>query len=324
MNKRPIQTKITVTVPNRLHMFTTRSLFNVNNMTGGAGISIESNQKMSISVDENTSNNETPSLVLDFFCEILKEKIGFQGGIHVSYTNVLHKHCGFGTTVSQICALCIAINYLYGGSISNTDIRRLIMEHYREEVGNELVRGLETGVGPACSLYGGINYVTNSESLVHLEVPEQISVITFIPQETSFNRNISYEEEFGHRFKSYQADEESLEVRTDLLYRKYIPALLKMDWSELGSITEKLHTMGLKRFECERFNYVYEIKMIDYLLESGALIAGLSSLGPLNYFLIEDDKINDVEKILRDEGYALQWKQFQISKTGVRILNKED
>lgn len=319
-SRKQVRDKVVVTVPNRLHMFTTRALFNVNNMTGGAGISIDTLQRMSVRIIKDANRHITPNRVLDSFCELLKIKLKFSDHFEVKFLNRIQSHCGYGTTVSQISALCVAINYLFGNLLTDVELRTLIMENYCEQIEDKLIKGLETGVGPVCSLYGGINLVTNVNSYVHLEIPDDILVVTFIPNHKAFKRTISLAEEIGQRHRSYQADEESLEIRNDLIFTTYLPALLRQEWNEVGRVTAKLHSMGLKRMECERYDYDYEMILINELLAKGALVAGLSSLGPVNYFLAPREKIEVIKFFLDEKEYAVDMKDFNISQGGISII----
>ena len=318
-----VKREILVTVPNRLHMFTTRAQFNVNNMTGGVGISVDTNQKMLVKISENSDQHKVPNKCIGYFCDLFKTRVEFPNYFEVNYENKLRPHCGYGTTVSQISALCVALNNLLGLPFTDVDLRKMIMENYCEQHGDQLIRGLETGVGPACSLYGGINMVVNTGSYIHMDLPKDIWVATFIPEHEAYRRSISLDEEIGQQSRSLQADEESLDERNALLYGKYIPAMLYQNWEVLGKLTQQIHSMGLKKIECERFDYMFQDRLIKKMLDSGALIAGLSSLGPLNYFLARENEIENIIAVLEKRGLATNVSRYPISAKGVCVIDGE-
>ena len=314
----PVKNYIKVSVPNRIHMFTSRADFNVEGRTGGAGISINSNQVMEVKlVDENFNIDNGIFL---YFCNIFKRLFEYNGHFMVCYKNKLPSHIGLGTTTSLTTALCWAINNLFGCPLSNYEIRKLIFDEYCEINDGNLIRGLGTGVGTVCSLYGGLNFVTNLHSFVHLEPSEELAVLTFIPLCKNFQKKIRLEEEHGQKEISFQADEETLLERENIIYHQFIPSLLAEKWGDLGKALLTIHTMGVKRIECARYDYEYEIELISKLLNQGVLLGGLSSLGPMNYMVTFKNKVSKFEKIIKESGFAVDIKAFDVCKYGIEIL----
>ncbi len=316
----PLKNCIRITVPNRLHMFTSRAAFNIEGKTGGAGISIKSGQIMEVCLSD--AANDVNPLLFEYFCNIFKKMFEYDGFFQVHYENALTPHVGLGTTISQTIALCWAINDLFGRPLSDCELRKLLLDEYQEIDGNHLIRGLGTGVGAACSLYGGINFVTNSRSFTHLEPSKELAVLTFIPSEEHFQKRIELEEENGQKNLSFQADEESLLERYSLIYQKFIPALMAEDWDVLGKTIAEIHTMGVKKMECSRFDYDYEIWLIQMLLKEGAFLAGLSSLGPMNYVVANQNEINRFKSLLINNGIASEIHTFDLCRHGIEILQE--
>lgn len=314
----PLNRHVIVTVPNRLHMFTYRSAFNVDGQTGGAGISINSGQLMEVRLSDKPYKGD--NLVLDYFCNIFRKLFVYDGFFQVNYVNVFTVHTGLGTTISQTTALCWAINYLFGKPLTEVQLRQLIMDEYQEINGAVLIRGLETGVGVVCSLYGGINFVIRSQSYVHLEPSGNLAVLTFIPTEQHFQRKITLEEENVEKSLSFQADEASLAQRNCLIYQSFLPALLSENWDILGKKTAKLHTLGVKKMECSRFNYEYELKLINMMLKEGALLSGLSSLGPINYIVIPYHDIQKFKTFINKNNIASNIQIFEMCRYGIEVI----
>ena len=105
------KSEITITVPNRIHMFTYRASFNVEGKTGGAGISIKGNQIMNVRTMDIQYYNDNP--LLDYFISVFKRILKYDGFFKVDYKNALEEHIGLGTSISQTVALCFAINHLF-------------------------------------------------------------------------------------------------------------------------------------------------------------------------------------------------------------------
>ena len=312
------KSEITITVPNRIHMFTYRASFNVEGKTGGAGISIKGNQIMNVRTMDIQYYNDNP--LLDYFISVFKRILKYDGFFKVDYKNALEEHIGLGTSISQTVALCFAINHLFYNPLSDVEIRKLIMKEYREIDQGKLIRGLGTGVGAACSLYGGINFVTNSQGYVHLTPSRKYAVAVFFPMDIHFRKRIKLEEENTQKEISFRADEESFQQRKELIYESFIPALLSEDWNLLGRTTAEIHTMGVKKIECERFDYEYEIELINMLLEQGVLLAGLSSLGPVNYALVPWEKAEWLKDYLVNKKLATDILFFDLCRHGIEIL----
>ena len=318
---KPVKESVKITVPNRLHMFTYRAAFNIDGKTGGAGISLKSGQIMEVKLSDTPDDGE--NLISEYICKIFQRLFGYEGFFQVNYVNKLKEHIGLGTTISQTAALCWAINYLFGSPLTDTELRKLIMDEYQENNAGSLIRGLDTGVGVVCSMYGGVNFVTNSRSYVHMEPSEDLEVITFIPDEEHFQKRIMLEEETGQKEISFQADEKSFGRRSRLIYDKFIPSSLSENWVILGRTMAEMHTMGVKKLECKRFNYEFEIKMIDMLLEEGVYLAGLSSLGPMNYIVVRKDETDRIKMFLNKSHIASHSQIFEICKKGIEIIDDD-
>lgn len=299
-------------------MFTSRADFNVEGRTGGAGISVKSNQVMEVKLTDKDSNID--NAIILYFCNIFKKLFEYDGHFVVHYKNELPSHIGLGTTTSLTTALCWAINNLFGCPLSDYEIRKLIFDEYHEIIDGNLIRGLGTGVGTVCSLYGGLNFVTNLHSFIHLEPSEELAVLTFIPLCESFHKKIRLEEEHGQKEISFQADEETLLERENIIYQQLIPSLLTEDWGNLGKALLNIHTMGVKRIECARYDYEYEIAMISKLLSHRVLLGGLSSLGPMNYMLVYKNEVPKFEKIIKEKGFAADIKAYDVCKYGIEAF----
>lgn len=315
----PVHNSVVVSVPNRFHMFTTRSHFNVNGETGGAGISISTSNTMRITV---SAYEKSKPLVLDSFCKIMKKELRYDGYFDVMYNEkeTFPVHSGFGTNISKITALCFGINYMFGKVLSNGYLRNLIMDNYCEQEGNVLVRGLDTGCGTACSLYGGLNLTINNNSFVHLEPQNELAVLSFIPSNEKFNKIINFSEENTDSTQSSLNDDISLNERMDLIYKSFIPAILMEDWATIGEDVAMIHTMGVKKMECVRYDYEFERNLIKDLRKKGALVVGLSSLGPVNYCIVTDKNKMNIKDYLYTSSITQHIWEHRINKNGIDVV----
>lgn len=315
---------VSISVVNRIHMFVYNylhlSFVESNGFAGGAGLALDSGIKMNIELTKNDFFLAQHSSVLQFFCKKFKETVSYSGGISVSVNQVVEEHIGYGSTISLVTAMLFGINFLLDFPLDEKEIKNLIHRYYCEDSNGKLVKGFDTGVGVVCSLYGGLNFVRNENEHYNFLIPENYCVLTFIPQLKPFEKKLTIEYEYIRLQKIYDREIAEWSVKERYINNSFIPNINEKKIQEIGKDILKLHQIGSKRVECEEYNYSLQMEMIHHLHSCGACIAGMSSAGPCNFVVIEENAIESVINGIRQFCPNGSIRRFEIAKKGMIIL----
>ena len=152
-----------VHAPGRVHM----SVFDFSKMApglggGGLGISVDtaySQVLISAGTGDASSLNATGRHLLELF----KQCVGYhRDDLSVNVARrIQYAHAGFGSNVTFNTGLLAGLNALFGSPFSVHEIWTMLTQNYVEnaEDGEHIYYGLDTGVGEACVLYGGLVWI---------------------------------------------------------------------------------------------------------------------------------------------------------------------
>ncbi len=156
----PVQGKIKVVVPGRIHLTVLDMNRFAPNRPGGGGIGFALQMYCSADVEPTSSGLEidySREPIIRHFAEVFKRTVGYHGGFKIKVEDHHRKHVGLGSTGSVLLALAHAMNTSLGSPLNSEQIRLLLGHNYVEETEDGRVTlGFETGVGPAAATYGGM------------------------------------------------------------------------------------------------------------------------------------------------------------------------
>lgn len=277
--------KVRIEIPIRIGMLlaNSRKCIHPEDITGGIGMALHDTSYMEISLSDKAIINSSNKKVLENYCNYFKSFFKYMGEFEINTKRNVHPHSGYGSTITEITALCIGINKLFGNRLSNEELRRIIKNHYCEVRENKLVKGYDSGLGALACLEGGLVYTQNLKSYIRHEWNNNYKILLF--ENGLENRNTMLEGEFVECILR-PAEERDFKKKKDIIDTCLIPDILKGDYEKIGKDILALHYIGSKKSECGQYGFEMQIRIIHEALENGASIAGLSSLGPLNYAVV--------------------------------------
>ncbi len=306
----PVSSRVDIRVPARLHL----SVIDMNRFAvgrfGGGGIGMSADIKTTISASTSSGDrirvkSEREAIVLHI-AEGFRKAVGYTGGLRIDTTSSLYKHVGLGSTSSTLIGTVYALNQLFGEPLSPYQLRELVAYNFVEEDRAGLLHeGFETGVGPAAILFGGFIVLTDEIQLVRrTAIPETYNVVIAIPQ----TKVSATEETAGEGEKTLllgagrRLDQEYAALKSQIILMDLIPALSRGDWREVGSCMSKIQRIGSKRAEIEYHTDTPIYEILDRLEQTGALVAGMSSVGPTIACICRDDRLESCLDVLT--GYV--------------------
>lgn len=277
--------KVKIEIPIRIGMLlaNSRKCIHPKEITGGAGMALHDNSYMEIRLSDEAIINSSNKKVLENYIIYFKDFFEYAGEFEINTKRNIYPHVGYGATITEITALCIGINKLFGNRLNHEELRRIIKDYYCEVRENKLVKGYDSGLGALACLEGGLVYTQNINSYVRHEWDNRYKVLLF--ENGLKNQNTIPEGEFVECVLR-PAEERDLKKKKDIIDKCLIPDILEGDYEKIGKDILALHYIGSKRSECGQYGFEMQIRIIHGALENGASIAGLSSLGPLNYAVV--------------------------------------
>ena len=319
-NSRYSKKEIVVSIPNRIHMFVFDFgvLKDIKKRAGGLGLSVETDNHMIIRISNETLIKSQHDLVLAYFCDELKKILLYEGGFEVIVKENIDVHAGYGSTISLIASLCYGINQMFGQPFTIDYLWRFILERYCEEEGGRLINAFDTGVGALCSFYGGMNYMEMDYSFLHINIPKNYCLLAFIPQYKSNQENLTVQNEYERFEYTKEQEENDKKEKQDFISNNLIPHMFERDFYGIGKDLKVIHQLGSKKVECSYYDYDFQLAFIDYVLDHGGCIAGLSSAGPINYIFIDEKNVESMIGNLRKYGVKEHIKKMRISESGIK------
>lgn len=310
--------EVEVTVPARLHP----TVFDMNRFNlhraggGGIGIAIKVyfHARVRALKEPKFVIKGERTLIMEHFCYIFKELLGYPGGFEVELYDHKRRHVGMGSSIGSMLAVCIGINEVLGRPFTGRELRRIIGYHSCEESPNGngyLMPAFETGIGAMVGVNGGWILGTDDLEMVYRVPLHNTKCIVFIPDVPSLEDEFlgketaaASEVELLLRRARY-LDSMQAGVKAQLVLYDMLPAMIKNDLRGIGNAMFDLTFLGSKRAECEQhgshgapiYNYISTFR------EIGAEVAGMSSVGPTIFALTRsDDTYERILKYLRSQN----------------------
>ncbi|PLX86109.1 MAG: sugar kinase [Desulfuromonas sp.] len=313
-----VEREVEVTVPARLHpTVLDMNRFNLNRAGGGGigiGIQVYFHAKVRSRKDGEIVVNGERTLIMEHFCHVFKELLGYPGGLEIELQDHKRRHVGMGSSIGSMVAACIGINEVLGRPFNGRELRRIAGYHSCEESPRDngyLMPAFETGIGAMAGVNGGWILGTDDLEMVYRVPLPDTKCIVFIPDVPSL------EDEFTGKETAAESEVELLlrraryldsmqsGVKAQLVLYDMLPAMIKGDLKGIGDAMFDLAFLGSKRAECEQhgvngapiYNYISTFR------EIGAEVAGMSSVGPTIFALTQnDDTYERILKYLRAQG----------------------
>ncbi len=299
----PIEGKIRVTTPARIHLTVMDMNRFAPNRPGGGGVGFALQIYCFAEVEATAGEtiiDYSREPIVRHFAEVFKETVGYDGGFLIKARDHENKHVGLGSTGSVLVALATAMNEAVGSHLTKDEIRLLIGNNYVEETEDGRVTlGFETGVGPAAITYGGMAVTGDELSLAyHHPFAEGKNVFVIIPETTVSS---SGREEFDLQMnRARNLDNQDRELKAYFILMDLIPALERGDLKKIGDVIWEIEFRGSKRAEVEHHGFeIYE--HMSRLREEGLEFVGMSSVGP-SIAVVTDRSETEMAKILAPMG----------------------
>ncbi|MBP2133866.1 beta-RFAP synthase [Methanomicrobium sp. W14] len=315
-DRNPVEVK----VPARIHL----SVLDMNRFAperpggGGLGFAISVYTTAVVEcTDEKTEIDFSRKPIIKHFVEVFKKVTGYSGGFKICIRYHEKKHIGLGSTGSVMLAAGHAMNRAVGNPLTSEEIRLLIGCNYVEETTDgRIIRGFETGVGPAAATYGGMAVMGDDLTLVYHSVFAENENVYIIMPPTSADS--AGEEEFRLLMNRARVlDYRDRELKAYMILMDLIPALKKKDLKKIGDIMWEIDFRGSKRAEVEHNSFeIYHY--MSRLKETGLEFVGMSSVGPSIAVITKKGRC-EVEKIAKDIGLEIALET-KTDNVGIRFI----
>lgn len=299
----PVTGTATVVAPARIHL----TVLDMNRFApeqpggGGVGFAIQLYCTVEAScIPSGLEIDYTRTSIIQHFCEVFRQTVGYTGGFRVRARDHQHSHVGLGSTSTILIALAHALNRIVGSPLTGDQLRKMIGNNYVEEtVDGKIAFGFETGVGPAVSIHGGMAVMGDKLSLIyHHPFAEGKHVYIVIPPTDISSAGTK---EFDLLMnKARTLDYRDRELKAYLVMMDLIPALEDDNLERAGNVIWEIDFRGSKRAEVEHHSFAIYHYM-SRLRESGLEFVGMSSVGP-SIAVITRRSRAEVEEILKPLG----------------------
>lgn len=334
----PIYDKATVSVPGRLHF----GVLDFSRMApglggGGLGISTDTvSHSISITRSREQAGCDIPSgrHLLDLF----KRCVGYDAndiGIRRE-RSIKHTHSGFGSNVSFNTAVIAGLNALFGSPFSPQDIWDMVTQNYVENApqDSELYFGLDTGVGEACFLYGGLVWVDGCQGqgrYIGNVAASDLWVVTGVGDRVRLTGEVlrSYGEgaalaantETDLVASHFMACEQQYGVAFRNFFRsRMVPALMGNDISEVLALGWDLNQLS----NVKVLEGIYRTDVLQALnaqmQAQGALYAGMSSAGPGFFAFASSQEVALQLCRYLEQHFGDYFDEFRVGRAGGKMM----
>lgn len=223
-------------------------------------------------------------------------------------------HTGFASSAAIQIAVWCALNFLYGNLFSDSEIRKLMADTYREVEGDRLTKGFTTGLASFLGLYGGFAVVNNDLTAhFHSRVPEWTSAIV-IPRDTE---TISFGQVELDTLTSIgpQLDQEHRAEKLHIINNFLVPAVIDNDLIGVGKAVAGLQRIGSKVAEIAIYGSGVAVPMEK--LRSIFPCVYMSAIGP-GLAVLSDSSESRVLNELNRLDFRILWIG-KVDNIGLRI-----
>lgn len=332
---RPVHRRVRVRSPGRLH-FQVIDFGRMQPMIpGGGGIGISTTTgttELEITVGAGSGAPvPTAAHLLALYCHLVGHDAG---DVRVEVpARIRHVHSGYGSNVTFNTALLAGLNAAFGTPFSVPELWDILTQNFVENTadGERIYFGLDTGVGEACVLYGGIVWVDEHARFVgnaqaHLWVvtatgdpakiadrrlPQvghatEIGIGEAEEQDVLINECLAYQREWGDRLLHF-------------LEHRMKPRLLADDWRGLLALGWEMNAVGNHRVQ----ELVWRADVLkgaaDTVREAGGLYCTMSSAGPSIFGLAETEETALGIRDALQARFGDLYSDFQVGRAGEKL-----
>jgi beta-ribofuranosylaminobenzene 5'-phosphate synthase len=286
---------IEITTPSRIHI----TLIDLNGalgrVDGSIGIAldfpvikIQAKKSDNLTVLGKSTFSERVKKVLQTLITAYKT-----GGIEINIVEDYPDHVGLGSGTQASLAAGMAINRLYDLNLSPVDIARLAK------------RGGTSGIGIEAYNHGGFiidgghkgkcEFKPSSASgeytppsiLIRHDFPDW-DIIVAIPN----LKGASNEKEVDIFKKECPIPLREIRALSHIILMEMLPSVIEEDIESFGASINKIQNVGFKRREVKLQPFC--VRLMEFMNESGAYGAGMSSFGPTVYAITDDKSLKNV------------------------------
>jgi predicted sugar kinase len=329
----PVHRRVRVVSPGRLH-------FNVIDFSkmrpvlpGGGGLGISTTTAQN-EVEVSIGGGEGPTVptarhLLALFREIVGHS---EDDVRVTVSErIRHVHSGYGSNVTLNTAVLAGLNALFGTPLSIPEMWDVLTQNFVENGDDRHVYwGLDTGVGEAAVLYGGLVWVDEHARYVgsataHLWVVTATGILDrlAIPRlrdiGQSSTRGVGDEEELEVLKLCLEYQAEYGERLLHLFEHGMKPYLLRDDAVGLLSLGWEMNTVGNHRIQERIWRGDVLAGTADTVRDNGGLYCTMSSAGPSIFALAASEEIAlRVRDALR-ERWGEYFTNFDVGRAGEKL-----
>lgn len=330
-----------VNAPGRVHL----TVFNFLKMApglggGGLGISVDTaHSELVISVGERQVSNLSPTG--RHLLTLFQQCIGYErDDVRIAVPHqIQYLHAGFGSNVTFNTALLAGLNAMFGSPFSVSELWDMLTHNYVENAtdGEHIYFGLDTGVGEACVLYGGLVWVDegagagDGRCLGSLPA-EHLWVVTCVGKLEQLAGDAM--RAFGKAAAEGLGDQREADIVAGLCQdyqRHYGPALHGLLDSQLRPAFLRGDLKGL--LACGwAMNEIGNMKVLEGIYqpgvlreltatmrEAGSLYAGMSSAGP-GFFAFADSEGQACElRNVIERRFSGYFGDFAVARAGTKL-----
>ena len=260
---------------------------------GGYGFGIDAQNYIiaSFSEDDLIKVDSKQIPVVTHFMIVMKKIFNYDKGFNIEITldKNTKQHFGLGSTAMISCAVIWAINGLFGWALSKENCRSIFTNNFCEGYQEKyLLKGLDTGVGPYIAFNGGFVITSNDAQIVISEkMPEDYMVVLI--DNGSKRPDMDLPESMDMLERSRQLDSYYRYYKAYTVLMDIIPAIRNKDWLKFGKHNLEFQYAGthLSMIQSYDKNGAKIFSDISDCIRAGALIAGMSSVGPAIYAIAD-------------------------------------
>lgn len=337
----PRYARACVHAPGRVHM----SVFDFSKMApglggGGLGISVDtaySQVLIGAGAGNASSLNATGRHLLRLFAQCVgydRDDLSVTIGRRLQYA-----HAGFGSNVTFNTALLAGLNALFGSPFSVGEIWTMLTQNYVENAadGEHIYLGLDTGVGEACVLYGGLVWIDEGTGVGDGRylgsVPaHELWVVTGVGKVDRLAGEAM--RALGQAAAKGLGDKSEADVVAGLCQeyqKRYGPALQELLHARMRPAFLRNDLKGL--LECGwQLNEVGNMKVLEGIYQpqvlrdltaamrqAGSLFAGMSSAGPGFFAFSESERHAHELRAVLEERFSDYFGDFAIGRAGAKL-----
>lgn len=338
----PRFTSARVAAPGRLHF----TVFDFSKMApglGGGGLGISTataTNEVVVSIGGHEGGRQAPATVRHLQ-RLFQELVGYERD-DISITvpaRIEHSHGGFGSNVTLNTAAVAGLNAVFGCPFSVHEMWDMITQNFVENAEGDakVYRGLDTGVGEACMLYGGLVWIDAGRGFgdgryLGNAPAEGLWVVTAVGVVQKLLGEVLLA--LGREGAKGMGDKTEADVVAGICqeyFREFGPALTALLEDQLRPALLRNDVRGILKLGWE-LNKVGNIKVLegiyrpdvlrdvtDAMRHAGALYAGVSSAGP-GFFAFADSEA-DAQRLrsILEEKFGEYFHGFAVGRAGSKL-----